>query len=269
MLDFFSDLISYVPSHLWGIIRLALIIIAVFAGIHLVIKLTIGKESPLNRAICAAIGIIFIYGITILIYKFNPAGLNRFLAPLPYITITENAVHLFSLTESTFKVICKEFLSMVILAFLFDLMDDFVPRGKKFFQWLLFRVIAISMAMVLHYLILWIFYTFLPGSVTANAPIILLVILISSLLIGALKGVLGLVLIVINPIIGALYTFFFATKMGKGLSKAVFTTLLLTVLIALLHYLGFGSFSIAISNLWLAGLLFAAILLLWYWMDHE
>ncbi len=269
MLDFFSNLISCMPTNLWAILRLTLIIIAVFAGIHLIVKYTIGRESALNRAICSAIGIIFIYGITVLIYKVNPAGLNRFLAPLPYITVTENSVQLFALTDTTFQNICKEFLSMVILAFLFDLMDDFVPRGNKFSKWLLFRIIAITMAMVLHYLILWIFHTFLPGSVTANAPIILLVILISTLLLGALKAVLGLVLIVINPIIGALYTFFFATRMGKGLSKAVFTTILLTILIVVLRHLGISAVSVAVSSLWIAALLFAVILLLWYWMDHE
>ena len=52
----------------------------------------------------------------------------------------------------------------------------------------------------------------------------LLALLVLLLLVGALKLIVGAVLATVNPLIGAFYTFFFATLAGKALSKAILTT---------------------------------------------
>ena len=58
------------------------------------------------------------------------------------------------------------------------------------------------------------------------------------LLTGALKIVVGAILTTVNPVIGGLYTFFFATAIGKQVTKAMLTTLLLGALVWGLHRIG-------------------------------
>ena len=73
---------------------------------------------------------------------------------------------------------------------------------------------------------------------------ILLGILVLMLLTGALKFLLGLVLATVNPLIGALYTFFFANIVGKQITRSVLTTAILSGALVLLQDLGITSLSL-------------------------
>ena len=84
------------------------------------------------------------------------------------------------------------------------------------------------------------------------------------LLTGALKLLVGVVLSTVNPLIGALYTFFFATVVGKAITRAVFTTGILAVLIMVLKYMGIAIISIAASALVAYIPLLLLLLILWY-----
>lgn len=81
------------------------------------------------------------------------------------------------------------------------------------------------------------------------APTVLLALLVIMLLTGALKILVGALLVTVNPIIGGLYTFFFATIVGKMVSKAVLTTVLLSVLLLALNYLGISTISVTTAAL--------------------
>ena len=81
--------------------------------------------------------------------------------------------------------------------------------------------------MALHLIVTQLFTTYLPQGLVTYAPTILLALLVLLLLVGALKIVVGAILATVNPLIGAFYTFFFATIVGKALSKAMLTALLL------------------------------------------
>ena len=94
--------------------------------------------------------------------------------------------------------------------------------------------------------------------------LILLGILILMLLTGALKLLLGLILSTVNPLIGALYTFFFANIVGKQVTRSVFTTAILAGVLALLHDLGIASLSLSREAM-VAYIPFLLILLpIWY-----
>ena len=68
----------------------------------------------------------------------------------------------------------------------------------------------------------------------------------------------------VNPIIGALYTFFFANIIGKEVSKAVLSTALLTALVWALNEFGITVFSISAAAL-MAYVPFLVILaVVWY-----
>lgn len=224
-----------------------------------------GKRSELNHAVSSAIGIIFIYAATVVLRSAG-AWFEQFVAPLPYVDFTAGEMTLFTFAGTPFTTICSEVLSMIILAFLVNLADTLLPVGKNLFTWLFFRFATVVIAYVLHLIVVSLFATYMPAVVVTYAPVILLGILIILLLTGALKILIGALLTTVNPVIGALYTFFFASLVGKQISKAVLTTAILSGLIVGLHYLGITAVSIAASAL-VAYIPFLLVLLvLWYFV---
>lgn len=246
--------------------------VAIFAGavllISFLIRAILGKHSALNTAISNAMGIFAIYVLTVLIYTFNPSGLSRFLAPLPFVSFSDECLHLFSFADFHFPALCKEILSMVILAFLVNMIDTKIPYGKKLISWYLWKFASVILAMILHYLVTWIFNAFLPGVLVTYAPMILLGTLIIMMSLGLLKFILGLVLTAVNPLLGALYAFFFSNKVGKALSMAVFTTLILYIVFYTLSYFGFAVISISAASLSSYIPLGITLLMLWYLIGH-
>ena len=71
-----------------------------------------------------------------------------------------------------------------------------------------------------------------------------------------------------NPLIGAFYTFFFATIVGKALSKAIFTAGILCAIVAALNYVGCVSVSIASAALIAYIPLLVVLLIVWYVVGH-
>jgi hypothetical protein len=96
------------------------------------------------------------------------------------------------------------------------------------------------------------------------AAVILLGVLIAMLAVGVFRFLVGAAIATVNPIVGALYTFFFANIIGVQLSKSVLTTALLSLLIYALNELGIITISIALAAL-MAYLPFLIILIaVWY-----
>ena len=265
-----SAIMSYLPANLD--LGIALKFILILAGAVLLlgflIHLIFGKNSTLNRAVSAAMGILAVYVLTVVIYTFNPSGLSRFLAPLPFVRFSGDTVYLYTFTAMQFPDICSQILSMVILAFLVNLIGLIIPEGKKFYSWIIFRGIAVVLGIALHYLVSWAFNAFLPGVLVAYAPMILLGTLVITMSLGLLKFILGVVLTVVNPLIGALYAFFFATRIGKQLSKAVLSTGILCCIFYALSYFGFGAISISVPSLISYIPMGIILLLLWYLIGH-
>lgn len=226
-------------------------------------RFAFGKRSVLNNAVSSAIGILFIYAITVVLKSFG-AQFQEMIAPLPFVTISQNEMILFTFHGAHYTVLCSEILNMIILSFLVNLADGWLPKGKNIFSWLFFRCMTVVLAFFLHLLVVGLFRTYLPQGIVTYAPTILLVLLILLLLTGALKIVVGAVLTTVNPLIGGLYTFFFATIIGKQITKAVLTTLILGGIVYLLNHLGCTVISIASAAL-MAYIPFVILLVvLWY-----
>lgn len=239
-----------------GMLIIALLILALIG------RFIFGKRSALSRAVSSAIGILFIYAITIVL---GSAGeeFQKFIAPLPFVTIGNDTMVLFDF-QADYTVICTEVLSMIILSFLMNLADGWLPTGKHVITWILFRSLAVTIGLILHLIVTGLLTTYLPEGLVTYAPVILLGILALMLLTGALKFLVGLVLTTVNPLIAALYTFFFANMVGKQITKAILTTGILAGLIWILQQLGVASIFIASAAL-VAYIPFIILLvLLWY-----
>lgn len=222
-----------------------------------------GKRSALNNAVSSAIGILFIYALTVVL-KSAGAQYSSLIAPLPFVTISGENLMLFSFTGAHYTVICTEVLSMIILAFLVNLADSWLPRGKNIFSWVFFRCLTVVVGYLMHLVVVYLFATYLPQGIVTYAPTILLALLILLLLTGALKIIVGAVLTTVNPIIGGLYTFFFATLIGKQITKAVLTTAILSAIVIGLQYIGVSVISIASSALIAYIPLLVLLVVLWF-----
>lgn len=247
-------------------IKFIVIIAAAIMIMGLIVRLLFGRQSALNKAVCAGIGVLCIYILTIVIYTISPGNLVRFLVPLPFVKFSDSYLYLMSFAGTDFSVICSQILNMVILVLLYNLADSVLPNGEdtSAVGWFILRYLTIIAAMLIHYFVTGFTRGFLPDLLLSYGPTILLLCLVASLLMGALSVILGLVLTAVNPIFGLLFTFFFSNKFGKHLSKAMLTTLILSALVAVLGYFDFSIISISVSALLSYIPLLAILMVLWY-----
>lgn len=231
-------------------------------------RVVLGKRSSLNHSLSSAMGILLIYALTIVVYTFKPWNLGVLLSPLPFVTFAGDYLIVFPIADAQFPALCTEILSLVILAFLVNLLDTFMPKGERVISWYLLRFLTVILSMVLHVVVHWAFNTYLPEALVTYAPTILLVLLAFMMLSGILNLILGLVISVANPFLGAMYTFFFSNIIGKQLSKAVFTSAILCAVVYLLEYFGYTVVCITASALLAYIPLVIVLLILWYFIGR-
>ena len=246
----------------------ASVIIAVFLVLAIIGRLFFGKKATLNCAISSAISILAIYVITIVVYSLG-IDLNFLITPLPFIGISDNYLSIIIFSNVHYSIICNQLLSMIILAFLANLANNWLPAGKNIFSWFFFRCLSVLLAMVLHLIVNYIITVFLPEGLLTWAPVVLLGLLAVLMAVGMLKILVGTVLsVAVHPIIGILYTFFFANIIGKQISKAVLTAGLLTGLVYLLNCCGITTLLITASALFAYIPLLAILLIVWYLVNR-
>lgn len=225
-------------------------------------RFAFGKKSALCRAVSSAIGIFFLYLVTVVL---GDAGteFKQFIAPLPFVTIENDTMYLFSF-QADYIIICSEVLNMIILSFLMNITDSWLPTGKHILSWVFFRSLGVVIALILHLIATSIIAALLPEGLISYAPVVLLALLVLMLLTGSLKLLVGILLTTVNPLVAALYTFFFANVIGKQITKAVLTTGILGGLIYVLQELGITAISIASAAFAAYIPLIILILILWY-----
>ena len=265
-----NDISAYIPAELDFVTTMQFLLY--FAVISLVLgtvgRVVLGKRSSLNHSLSSVMGILFIYAVTIAVYAFKPWQLEIFLAPLPFVNFFEEYMIVFPILGTDFSFLCHEILAMVILAFLVNLLDTFLPKGKSILGWYFFRFLTVVLAMGLHLLFHWLEATYLPDMLSTYAAVILLGLLIGMLLLGLMNLVLGIMLTVVNPLIGGFYAFFFSNIIGKQLTKAAFTTVVLCILVFLLEYFGYTIICISPSSIAAFAPFTLAVLILWYLIGH-
>lgn len=231
-------------------------------------RLVLGKRSSLNHSVSSAIAILFIYAATIIVYTFQPMQLDRYLSPLPFVTFFNDYMVVMPIAGIYPTVFARELLSLIILAFLVNLLDILIPQGKSVPGWYCLRFFTVGLAMVLHLVIRWAFDTYLPEVLVTYAPAILLLLLLVLLLLGFFNAVVGLILTITNPIVGAIYAFFFSNLVGKQITKAVFTSGILCVILFFIDQYGYNFVHISMTALTVYIPLGAVCLILWYLIGH-
>lgn len=276
---------AYIPQELSGVIRhaynyfptsidpaSAAIFMLYFAAASLILGITsrvvLGKRSSLNHSLSSAMGILLIYALTVVIYTFKPWQLEQFLSPLPFVTFYGEYLILLPITDTALPALCTQLLSLVILAFLVNLIDTIIPKVDSLIGWYLLRFTGVIASMGLHYLVSWAFQTYLPEVLVTYAPTVLLVILVFALFSGLISLILGLVIAIQNPFLGAMYSFFFSNVIGKQISKAVFSSAILVGVFYLMAHAGYTVIAISASALLAYIPIALALLVLWYLIGH-
>lgn len=231
-------------------------------------RVVLGKRSSLNHALSSVMGILFIYAITVVVYTFKPWNLEILLSPLPFVTFAGDYLIVLPMSDAQFPALCAQILSMVILAFLVNLLDHFMPKGNNVVSWYLLRFITVALCMMLHLIVCWAFETYLPEVLVTYAPTILLAVLVFALGSGILSLILGIVIAISSPFLGAMYTFFFSSVIGKQVSKAVFSSVILCGIFWLMDYFGYTVIAISAAALMTYIPLALALLVLWYLIGH-
>ena len=226
-------------------------------------RFAFGKKSVLNQSVSSAIGILFIYAVTILLTGLG-MDLKYFISPLPFISMLDGSVFLYPVMDFEYVSLCGELLNMIILAFVVNIVNRWMPHGKHLITWLFFRALSVALGMAAFTLTNMLLIPLLPEGFITWAPVILLGLLVIMLLAGALKILIGALLVTVNPLIGFLYTFFFANIVGKMLARAMLTALLIAALIAALSFIGITVILIGQATLIACIPIMLLLLILWY-----
>jgi len=259
ILSYFSDagvdFISFLK--LGGTVLLGALLLSV------IFRFIFKKQPLVGHSISSSIAIIFIYVAMVLIVTVV-TDLHFLVTPLPFASLSQDSIRFFSFANASYTEIASQLMSMIILSFLVNLIDGWMPKSKHILKWTFWRLLTVIIGFGLHYLVTWLFRTYLPQGIVLYAPVFLLGILVLLLVTGALKLVVGLILSTVNPLIGALYTFFFASLIGKQITKAVLTTAILSGMIYLLQDMGISALSLAAGALVAYIPFLLAIIPVWY-----
>ena len=246
-----STLTAIVPVEInfGAAMKFIAIMAAAIIAAGILFRLFLGRRSALNRAICAGIGVLCVYVLTVIVYTFSPGNLEQYLVPLPYVDFSGTVLNIRIWDMGDFPALCAEILSLVILILLYNLVDNMLPDGESTVSWVIFRSITVVIAMLVHYFITTLTDDTLPQLLVSYGPTILLLCLVISLTAGLVGALLELLVVAVNPIVGILFHFFFSSGLGKQISKAMLTTGILTGLAVTLRYLGYGAISITAAAL--------------------
>lgn len=260
---------SIVPENfdVGNYLQFLLVLVVGIMLVSLLGRFVFGRRSTLNHAVSSAIAILCIYVVNVVVYSTG-VKLDIILSPLPFVSIQGDYLVLFNVLNADFNSICIHVLDTVILAFLMNLLDSWLPNGKKLLSWYFFRFLSVVLAICLQYVVNMLLSVIVPAGFAEIAPTILVIVLLVSLALGALKLLVGGALAFVNPLLAVLYSFFFSNIVGKQLSKAILTTTLLTALVCLLNYLEIGAVFIASAALAAYLPLLVIVLVLWYVVGH-
>ena len=226
-----------------------------------------GKKAQINMAVTSSIEILCVYVINIVICALG-LQLQQFLTPLPFVTMVEDYLLILPIRTAEFVDICQHVLKLLIIAFLVNLLNEFIPKGERVVTWFLFRFITVVLSVAMIYGSEILLNTFLPQGFADIAPTVLLCALVALVLLGSLKVFIGAAIAFLDPIVAALYTFFFSNFIGRALAKAMVSTALLTALIVALDALQILVVHIAAAALTAYIPLLLVVLVLWYVVGH-
>lgn len=254
---------SFNPGTYFLGLLISVVSVFLVAGIF---RLWLGPGSTVNSSISSAVAIISVYGMALVIFSFG-GNLQFLFSPLPFISASIDRVNIFPVFSAAWNEICAEFTGLLILLYLMNLLEVWLPKGRNFWSWYGFRFLAMIFAICLHYCLNLLLTNICSVSTLELLPYIILGIVAVILLLAFLKMILKNSIEFLSGFLGLFHTFLFKKSPGKQLLRALVTTLLITGVVCVLNYLSVTGIAIASIAL-LTYLPFIIIgLLMWYVID--
>ncbi len=226
-----------------------------------------GKRGQLGKAITSAMEILCLYLISITLYCFD-LHCESLTCPLPFLSIENDSLQIFPILQMSLPSICTQFLKLLMIAFAVNVMNSLIPEGKQPLVWLLLRTSSVILAIGLNYILDFLLSAWLPNGFGNSAPVVLIGILLLLIALGSMKLVIGATLFVANPLIGALYTFFFSNFIGRALARGIISASLITGLVFLLNYLKIFTITVSATILIALVPVYLLVIGLWYLIDR-
>lgn len=250
-MDIKWDFVLTLPGDVTFLKTMAFVLVFTMAVffICLIARFALGKDSSLKHSLTAGLGIIMLYAMCVIIYTFSPRDFSHYINQLPIGTFRlneagEQVLQLNSLRNLTLPELSYEVLRIFLLAVMINMLGNITPQNMRLLGWILFRLFMLGCSIALNYALFKVIDMFVPFLLRSYAPMILLSILAFSFAMGFIKFAMALVLTVINPIFGAFYTFFFKSKFGKCLSRAIGSTAVILVMLFVFERLGYSTLPI-------------------------
>ena len=92
LIGILNDLLPGIPSReqIQELFPYLSVFALIMLGLGVVGRVVLGKRSALNHSVSSAMAVFFIYIATTAIFAFRPLNLQKFLVPLPLITLAED-----------------------------------------------------------------------------------------------------------------------------------------------------------------------------------
>jgi hypothetical protein len=228
------------------------------------LRLVFGKRGTTVRSVTVALGLLITY-ILSYILTTRAQTVAQFLSPLPFVQFDSSVIQIFTLEGADKNALCYELINLIMLAFLFGLMDDLLPAGKNIFSWILLRCICICGAYLSFTIVNMVFTKILPSFILTYAPVLLLILLAVFLAVTVFKWLIGLILGVSGgPVLGAVYTFFISHIVGKQLTKSALSTGILYLLVYLANHFHLTSITGIFEGNWIVALTICLLSVVWF-----
>ena len=158
-----DTIVSYFQSldmDFYGLLKIAGVLLIGSILLGAFGRFVFGKKSVLSTAVSSAIGILFIYVVSVVL-NISGTQFSSLIAPLPFVTIQDETLS-FYVFQGDYTFIATELLSMVILSFLVNLADQWLPKGKNrktkktnIFSWIFFRCLTVVIGYMMHLVVVY------------------------------------------------------------------------------------------------------------------
>ena len=240
-------------------------IIAIVFILAVLIRVISDKASKYNHALASAMAILFAYIFLMMIHDTEPPEFVReAIRILPLIDYESGVVTLFKFSGDNILLVFEELLYAFILSFILIGLDDLIPDAKNAIAWIILQMAIVAISVFLYWGVIKAINALMPGILDSYAPLILGCILLFMIGMGVLKLILGLLLVAVNPLLGAVSAFFGSSPVGKALGKAALCALLLCAVAFFVGNSGLTSFALVDLTFLVCFLPMLVLVLLWF-----
>lgn len=248
---------------LFYLIGVALILAALIRLIH-------KKTSQYNHALSSAMALMFMYLLMLMLHRLIPEIVDPVLDKLPLIHVNfeSGTISLFHFSMDRFAESCRELVYLMILSFCLIGLDDIIPDAKNTPSWMILQFIIVCIAFAIYTFILKAINMFLPDVFTSFAPVILVSILLFMVFLGLLKVILTMMLVAVNPLLGAISAFFSSNKLGMALGKSVMCSFVMIAMTIFLKFKDLATVSMDDLTMLVCALPLVILGVLWVVIGH-